>query len=576
MATRTGTVHVVTTKRTYKGKVYTTHLLRRGYREGGKVKNETLGNISHLPDELITLIKRALRGEQFVALSDRMENTASFLHGHVDAVLRAMQRLGFENLIASRPSRERNLVVAMIAARILSPESKLATTRWWQPTTLPELLDIQDATEDDCYAAMDWLLARQDRIERKLADRHLAEGGLVLYDLSSSYVEGRCCPLATLGHNRDGKKGKLQINYGLLTDRRGCPVSISVFEGNTGDPTTLLPQVAKIRNEFGINEMVLVGDRGMISQKQIKELQEFEGISWITALKTGAIRALVEGGALQLGLFDERNLFEFTHPDYPGERLVACRNPELRTHRAATRQSMIEATQAELRKVQAMVSAGRLKGQDKIGLRVGKVINKYKMQKHFVTIIEETAFAFQLVQEDVDREAALDGIYVLRTPLSQQRLDSADIVRTYKGLSAVERAFRSMKTIDLKVRPIYHHLTDRVRAHVFLCMLAYYVEWHLREAWRPLLFADEDLEAKASRDPVAPAKRSRSALRKIATKRLDDGTEVHSFHSLLHLLSSIVQNVYRVPGSASVPFRMNTTPDEKQQHALDLLATISL
>jgi len=478
MATRTGTVHVVTTKRTYKGKVYTTHLLRRGYREGGKVKNETLGNISHLPDELITLIKRALRGEQFVALSDRMENTASFLHGHVDAVLRAMQRLGFENLIASRPSRERNLVVAMIAARILSPESKLATTRWWQPTTLPELLDIQDATEDDCYAAMDWLLARQDRIERKLADRHLAEGGLVLYDLSSSYVEGRCCPLATLGHNRDGKKGKLQINYGLLTDRRGCPVSISVFEGNTGDPTTLLPQVAKIRNEFGINEMVLVGDRGMISQKQIKELQEFEGISWITALKTGAIRALVEGGALQLGLFDERNLFEFTHPDYPGERLVACRNPELRTHRAATRQSMIEATQAELRKVQAMVSAGRLKGQDKIGLRVAKVINK--------------------------------------------------------------------------------------------------LEWHLREAWRPLLFSDEDLEAKASRDPVAPAKRSRSALRKIATKRLDDGTEVHSFHSLLHLLSSIVQNVYRVPGSASVPFRMNTTPDEKQQHALDLLATISL
>src|SRR6266404_8773768 len=373
MSERGGAVHVVTTRRTYKGRVYETHLLRRSYRDGDRVKNETLGNLSHLPAPVIDLVRRALRGETFVPVSERLEVLGSRPHGHVQAVRVAMQRLGIESLIGSRPSPERDRILALIAARVLSPHTKLATTRWWHTSTLAEEFGVSSADEDDLYAAMDWLLERQPVIERKLAARHLGEGALALYDLSSSYFEGTHCPLGKIGHDRDGKKNKLQVNYGLLTNRAGCPVAVSVYEGNTGDAKTLMPQVAKLRGEFGLEQVVLVGDRGMISHKAIQELRELEGLSWITALKSTQIRSLVQGEALQLGLFDERNLVELSHPDYPGERLIGCRNPQLAKVRGHKRRALLEATQRELEKVRARVTRGRLKGQAAIGVRVGRV-----------------------------------------------------------------------------------------------------------------------------------------------------------------------------------------------------------
>jgi transposase len=577
MASRKGAAHVVTTKRHYKGRTYTSHLLRRSYRVDGKVKNETLGNLSHLPEPLIDLIRRSLKGETFVPASERFEKVSSFLHGHVQAVRTAMARLSFEQLIGGCRSRERDLVCAMVAARIVAPHTKLATTRWWHTTTLAEDLGVFDATEDDLYAAMDWLLERQDRIEKKLAARHLERGGLVLYDLTSSYFEGTTCPLARLGHNRDRKKGKLQVNYGLTTDPRGCPVAVSVFEGNVTDAATLEGTVTKLREEFGIDRLVLVGDRGMISHKAIEEdLGEIEGLSWITALKSAQIRTLVEGGGLQLGLFDKRNLFEFRHPDYPGERLVACRNTELGRLRAHKRQSLLEATAKELEKVRAMVERGRLRGADAIGLRVGRVVNKYKVAKHFDVEIKDDSFAYVVNKRRVAAEAALDGVYVIRTSLPAAKMTAAQAVRSYKSLANVERAFRSLKTVDLKVRPIHHRLADRVRSHIFLCMLAYYVEWHMREAWRPLLFADEEVERKKRRDPVAPAKRSASADEKALTKKRADGGPAHSFSTLLQELSAIVRNVCTVPGDGDdrPTFQLVTTPNNTQRRALDLLATI--
>lgn len=551
-------------------------LLREGYRDGGKVKNRTLANLSRWPPAKVELLRRVLRDEPLAPVDTLFEVVASSHHGHVQAVRTTMQRLGLDALIASRPARERELVVAMVAARILEPDSKLATTRWWRTTTLPEDLGVSDADEDALYEAMDWLLERQDRIERKLAARHLRAGGFVLYDLTSSYFEGTTCPLAAFGHDRDGKKGKLQVNYGLLTDARGCPVAVSVFKGNTGDPPTLLPEVQRVRERFGIEHFVVVGDRGMISQTQITALQALDGVDWLTALKTGAMRALVAEGHVQLGLFDERNLFEFSHPDFPGERLVACRNPELAKLRVHKRQALLDATVRELDKVRGMVARGRLRGREAIGVRVGKVVNKYKVAKHLRLEIHDDRFDFQIDEARVAAEAALDGIYVIRTSVSAERLDAADAVRYYKRLSDVERAFRSLKTIDLKVRPIRHRLEERVRAHIFLCMLAYYVEWHMREAWRPLLFSDEDQAAKQTRDPVAPATRSAAALRKVHTKVLDDGTPVHSFQTLLKELSSIVRNVCR-PRGAEPPaptFEIVTTPSPTQQRAYDLLKTI--
>jgi len=552
------------------------YLLRESYREQGKVKKRTLANLSSLPIEQILRIRQILRGDQLAPVDTLFQAVGSAQHGHVQAVLSAMKRLRFDALLSSRPCRERDLVVAMVAARILEPHSKLATTRWWHFTTLPQILGVSDATEDNLYEAMDWLLARQDRIEKKLAARHLRENGLVLYDLSSSYFEGTTCPLAALGHSRDGIKGKLQVNYGLLAAPGGCPVSVSVYEGNTGDPTTLLEQVTKVKNAFGIKNLVLVGDRGMITQKQIDSLKDIEGVDWISALKTGGIRELLHRGDLQMGLFDERNLFELTHPDFPGERLIACRNPELARMRAAKRQDLLLATTQELDKVQRMVEKGRLTGRDKIGVRIGRVINKYKMAKHLALVIDDQHFDYEIRQEQVAAEAALDGIYVIRTSLPKERISAPDAVRNYKSLSDVERAFRCLKSIDLLVRPIRHRLEDRVRAHIFLCMLSYYVEWHMLEAWRPLLFADEDRNAKAKRDPVAPAKRSEEALRKAATHTLEDGTPAHSFRTLLKELACIVRNIcHRVGADPSEPtFLMTTTPNPRQARALALLDAI--
>ena len=553
-------------------------LLREGYREAGTVKTRTLANLSKLPADAIAALRQVLKGDTLIKADDAFEAITSRHHGHVQAVLDAMRRLGVAHLIASRPSRQRNLVVAMVAARILAPDSKLATTRWWHVTTLPTLLGVADADEDELYTAMDWVLTRQPRIEKTLAARHLHNDGMALYDLSSSYFEGSTCPLAARGRNRDGKKGTLQVNYGLLTDRRGVPVAVSVFKGNTGDPTTLLPQVDTVRKAFGLERVVLVGDRGMITQKQVDALRTIDGIDWITALRPEAIRRRVDGGTLHMGLFDERTLFELTHPDFPGERLVACRNPELATRRAHTRTSVLDATVNELEKVRRMVGRGRLRGQDDIGVRVGKVVNKYKVAKHVRLTIEDARFDFDIDTDRVAAEAALDGIYVLRTSLPEERITAEETVRSYTRLTQVERAFRSLKTVDLQIRPIHHRLEHRVRAHIFVCMLAYYVLWHMLEAWRPLLFGDEDQHAKATRDAVAPATRSEAALRTVHSKTLDDGSEVQSFHTLLTLLSGIIRNVCRVSGAPpdAPTFDVVTTPSATQQRAFQLLEGIEV
>jgi len=578
MAARTGTAHVVTTIRKYKDRVYRTHLLRRSYREGGSVKNETLGNLSHLPDDLVEIVRRALQGETFVPLGQAFEVLRSPAHGHAQAVTTAMQRLGFASLIASKPCRERDLVLTMVAARILAPHTKLATTRWWHTTTLAEDFDVADANEDHLYAAMDWLLQRQNTIQKKLAARHLSAGGLVLYDLSSSYFEGTTCPLAQRGYNRDGKRGVLQVNYGLLTDARGRPVAVSVHEGNTSDSRTFMPEVQRLRQDFGIERMVMVGDRGMIGQKAIDQMRDTDGIGWITALKSASIRVLIEQGQLQLGLLDERNLLELISPDYPGERLVACRNSELAKLRAHKREALLAATEIKLAKIKTRVEAAKLAGQDKIGVKVGRIVNQYKVAKHFELDIGEHALSFQRKHDSIAAEAALDGIYIIRTSVPAAQMDAPDCVRNYKSLANVERAFRSLKTIDLKVRPIHHRLADRVRAHIFLCMLAYYVEWHMREAWRELMFADPDQQAKATRDPVAPAKRSKAALAKIASHTLEDGTPVHSFCTLLTELASIVRNTCRTPhaGTDAPTFDVVTSPNPTQKRALELIQKINV
>jgi transposase len=578
MPARTGTAHVVTTTRKYKDRVYRTHLLRRSYREDGTVKNETLGNLSHLPDALIDIIRRSLLGETFVPLAQTFEIARSRAHGHVQAVAAAMQRLGFASLIAAKSCRERDLVLAMVAARIVAPSPKLATTRWWHTTTLAEDFGVADASEDDLYATMDWLLARQDRIQKKLAARHLHTDGLMLYDLSSSYFEGNTCPLAKRGYSRDGKPGTLQVNYGLLTDARGCPVAVSVHEGNTADSQTFMPEVQRLRQSFGIERMVMVGDRGMIAQKAIDEMREADGIGWITALKSASIRVLIEQGQLQLDLFDERNLLELSSPEFPDERLVACRNPQLAKLRAHKREALLAATEISLEKIKARVDAAKLTGQAEIGVRVGKIVNQYKVAKHFELTIGDAAFAYRRTPDSIAAEAALDGVYIIRTSVPAAQMDAADCVRNYKALANVERAFRSLKTIDLKVRPIHHRLTDRVRAHIFLCMLAYYVEWHLREAWRELMFADTDQQAKTTRDPVAPAKRSSAALAKVASHTLDDNTPAHSFVTLLSELATMVRNTCRTPlaGPEAPTFEVTTTPNPKQKRALELLQQIQL
>ena len=580
MSTRGGAVHVATTRREYKGKVYESHLLRRSIRDGKKVRHETLGNLSHLPTEVIDLIRRALKGETFVSAEESFECIRSLPHGHVAAVLGTIRELGLDKLVASRRSRMRDLVVAMIVARIIDPRSKLATARGLAEetafSTLAETLDIVSAGEEELYAAMDWLLLRQSSIETRLAKRHLVDGALVLYDVTSSYFEGRTCPLARRGYSRDGKRGTLQIVIGLLCTCDGQPVAVEVFDGNTGDPTTVASQIEKIRERFGLSEVVLVGDRGMITNARIREdLAPVDGLRWITALRAPAIRSLLEEGALQLSLFDEVDLAEVTSEDYPGERLIVCRNPLLATERARKRRELLEATEREFEKIVTATTrkAGRLSGTDKIALRVGQVRNKYKVGKHFEHEITDDSFRYSRKIEQIEEEAMLDGFYVIRTNVGVETLGAEETVRVYKGLSVVERAFRSMKTLDLKIRPIHHRLAKRVRSHVFLCMLAYYVEWHMREALAPILF--DDHERAAARDArtsnVAPAQRSDAAKRKAASKTCDDGTPVHSFQTILADLATIVRNRMRPRGAGQETFEVTTTPSAVQRRALDLL-----
>lgn len=578
MPSRNGAVHVATTRRTYKGKVYETHLLRRTYREGGKVKHRTLGNLSHLPPDLIDTIRRRLQGEPLRQGPWRIVRT--FPHGHVAAVLGTLRKVGLENVLASRRCRERNLVVAMIVARILSPGSKLATARGLREETasssLALELGLEEVEDKELYESLDWLIERQTRIETKLAKRHLRDGTLVLYDVSSSYYTGRRSELVQFGHNRDGKKGFPQIVYGLLCNADGCPVAIETFAGNTADPNTLGSQIAKIRKRFGVRRVVMVGDRGMITQRRIdEELRGVEGLDWITALRAEKIKKLASQGGIEPSLFDERDLAEISSPDYPGERLIICRNPLLADERARKRQELLAATEKELDKIVAATGRAKraLRGKEKIGLRVGKVLNRYKVAKHFVLEIEDARFSYRRNQTKIGEEAALDGIYVIRTSVETETFSPQGAVRAYKDLSKVEHAFRSMKTIDLKVRPIYHWLDDRIRAHVFLCMLAYYVEWHMRDKLAPILFDDHEKEEaeRTRRSIVAPAKRSAAAQQKDLVKRTVDGYPVHSFQTLLADLATLAKNRVHLVGNDTADFYQLTDPTPGQQHAFELL-----
>lgn len=575
MPSRNGRVHVATTTRSYKGKVYQSHLLRRTFRVGSQVKHETLGNISHLPAELIDLIRRSLAGEKFLPASEAFLVDRNLPHGHVQAVLGTLHRLGLDSLLSSKPCRQRDLVLAMIAERLLYPCSKLATTRLWHTTTLAEELDLTAATEDDLYQAMDWLLAQKPRLEKKLAERHLHDRSLVLYDVSSSYYEGHTCPLARLGHNRDGKQGLPIIVYGLLTDTEGRPVAVDVYAGNTGDPTTVPDQVEKLRARFGLARVVLVGDRGMLTEPQIGKLKQHPGLGWISALRGPAIGELVEAGSLQLSLFDNQNLAEIRSPDYPGERLMACFNPLLAEERRRKRQELLAATEKDLGRIAAEV-ARRKKSplpEARIGLKVGKVLNRFKMAKHFELTMADGVFRWARRQNSIERETQLDGIYVVRTSEPMSRLSAEDTVRRYKSLAQVERAFRSLKGVDLRIRPIFHRTEDHVRAHIFLCMLAYYVEWHMRQALAPLLFQDEELsQDRMRRDPVAPAQASASAKAKKANRVNADGVPVHSFETLLRELATRCRNTCRIPGDpTSTTFQQLTEPTPLQAHAFQLL-----
>lgn len=575
-----GAAHVAKIERRHNGKVYTSYLLRRTYREDGKVKHETLGNLSHLPQEVIGTIRAALRGEVSPVGDDGLKIVRSLPHGHVAAVLGTVRKIGLEQIVASRPSPERTLVVAMIVARVIDPCSKLATSRGLSSETacssLGLQLDLDSVSEDALYEAMDWLQSSQERIEKKLAKKHLQDGTLVLYDVSSSYYTGSHCSLAKFGHSRDRKKGFPQIVYGLLCNAEGCPISIEVFEGNTADPKTFTSQIKKVRERFGLQRVVFVGDRGMITNKRInEELRDVDGLDWITALRANTIKNLVEQGVVQLSIFDQQDLAEVTSPDFPGERLVVCRNPLLAEERSRKREALLCSTEKELEKIAQATQREkrRLKGKDKIGVRVGKVLNRFKMAKHFNLEINEESFSYQRNEEKINKEAALDGLYVIRTSVSSECLDAESTVRAYKDLSKVERAFRSLKTVDLKIRPIHHRLEDRVRAHVFLCMLAYYVEWHMRQALAPILFEDEEKEAaEALRDSiVSPAQRSPVAKAKDKTKRTRDDFPAHSFTTLLKDLATLAKNLLQTAGTPAAEFYLLTEPTEPQHRAFQLL-----
>jgi transposase len=587
-----GACHIAEVKRVYKGTTYTTTLLRRTFRDEGKVKHETLGNLTHLPPHALELVKRALAGEQFmpvadasgVASSELLRIERSLPHGHVAAVLGTLKKLELHRLLGSACA-ERERVCAMIVARVLEARSKLATTRMFSAhtasSTLSQVLELGELDEDDLYAAMDWLLERQHAVENALAKRHLRGSTLTLYDVSSTYFEGRHCPLAKLGYSRDGKSDRPQIVFGLICDERGCPVAIEVFEGNTSDPKTVLAQVNKLRARFGLERIIMVGDRGMLTSARLEKDLTPEGIDWISALRSTQIRKLMEEGALQMSLFDERDLVEITKfkteedSEFAGERLVACRNPLLCEQRRRKRSELLQAAEKKLVEIRAAVQRERrpLRGKAQIALRIGKALARTKMAKHFQLEIGDDRFEFCRDQAGIDKEAALDGIYVIRTSVAARGFDAARVVSSYKQLAHVERAFRSLKTIDLKIRPIFHYSADRVRAHVFLCMLAYYVEWHMREALAPVLFDEDDYEgaARERKSIVAPAKPSPSAAAKASSKRTADGTPVHSFRTLLLDLATIAKNTVVAGTGDDRAFTVITSPTDTQQRALSLL-----
>jgi transposase len=563
----TGAVHVVTNRRQGKHREYVTHLLRRSWREGGRVRNETVGNLSHLPEEVVELVRLALKGERFVGFDERFAIERSLPAGHVEAALLMARRLELSRLLDRSPSRERQLALALIVSRVIAPQSKLATARALSQSTLASELGVEGADEDELYAALDWLLERQQRIERALARRHLREGTLVLYDVSSSYFEGRSCPLAQLGYSRDGKRGTPQIVYGLLCDKRGCPVAVEVFEGSLHDDKTLPAQLEKLRKRFGLDAVIVVADRGMVTRANLERLRETDGAGWITALKAPQVKKLVKDGDLQLSLFDEQSLAEIASDDYPGERLVVCRNPLVAAERARKREDLLAATERALAELAGRVEQGTLRGSAEIGLAAGAVWNRWHVRKHFEVEITDTSLAFHRKQEQIEAEAALDGIYVLRTSVPEDELEAPEVVRAYKQLKEVERAFRTLKG-PLELRPIHHRLEDRVRAHVFLCMLAYYLTWHLREAWAELIFKDE--HPPIPTDPVAKASRSAAAKRKAQAKRTTKGEPCHSLATLLSELSTRSRNTIRLAGTGA-SFEQLTEPTPTQTRALELI-----
>ena len=554
-------------------------LLRESFRDGKRVKKRTLANLSKLPDHAVETLRRVLKGETLLSPDAAFACQRSLPHGHVAAVLGSLRRLGLHALIARAPSRLRELVVALIVARVINPRSKLATARALNPETavssLGEMLQLGDVDQHELYDAMDWLRRRQPGIETRLARRHLEDNTLVLYDLTSTYVEGTHCPLAQRGYSRDAKKNKLQIVFGLLCSPQGCPIAVEVFDGSTSDPNTVASQVQKLRTRFGLARVVLVGDRGMLTSARIREdLAGVEGLRWITALRAPTIKKLLAHGTVNPSLFDQRDLAEVTFDDFPGERLIVCRNPRLAAERHRKRQELLDATEALLQPIAAATQRRKrpLRGKDHIGLRVGKVIDRYKVAKHFQTHITDDSFSFERLSEQIATEEQLDGIYVIRSNVEPQHLDASQTVRAYKNLSRVERAFRSLKSVDLKVRPLHHRRPDRVRAHVFLCMLAYYVEWHMRNNLATLLFDDHNPEAAESlRDSVVqPAQRSSDAQKKAATKRTHDGLPVQSFRSLLADLGTLTRNTMRL-NDAETSFTLYANPTAVQQRALELL-----
>jgi transposase len=555
-------------------------LLRESFREDGKVRNRTIANLSAWPAEKIEALRRVLKGVTATsAPAESLQILRSQPHGHVAAAVGSLHKLGLDRLLDAAPSRQRDLVVAMIVARILDPSSKLATARALDPDTLSnslgEFLHLGKVQEDDLYRAMDWLLERQSTVENALAKRHFAEGGLVLYDLTSTYFEGRHCDLAHLGHSRDDKGGKPQIVFGLLTNAEGCPVAVEVFQGNTSDPKTVPSQVKKLRDRFGLKQVVFVGDRGMITSARLREDFTEDGLSWITALRATSIQKLAADGALQPSLFDTKDLAEITHPSYPDERLVACFNPVLSGRRAWKRDELLRATEKELEKIAAATRRQKrpLRGRHTIGLRAGRVLGRFKMGKHYILHIEDDGFRYERRPDSIEREKKLDGIYVIRTNVKSEAMSAPEVVRSYKQLSNVERAFRSLKTVDLKVRPVHHRLADRVRAHVFLCMLAYYVEWHMRRNLAPLLFEDHEKEAGEQRraSVVKPAMRSESADRKARTKQNGNGLAIHSFRTILSDLATLTINRIQ-PGDPDLPtFDKLSNPTPIQTQALSLL-----